>query len=328
MHAIQITQLRAFVAVSALGSYTKAAESLGYSEPAVHLQVTALRRALGGVLFERHRGQIRLTRFGERMLPLAERIVEALDQLGEEADRFHAGEGQALVIGVGRSSGSYVMPAIAGLFRQVYPAVDVSVRMIPVTSIVGELIEGTIDIGFSGGLTEAVARERPRRPRVVAVPWSRYGWTFVAAPAYLAARDLCQETPLPVYLPAFGEPLQSRLVDAFPTAGVTPEFALVENSEAAKTAAQALLGVACIPVYAARLELATGELVRCLEEIEFPPAFIEFAHRRPVENPMVATFVAFLRTLRTHPSVRQILFPAGTASAAALVQYREASLRR
>ena len=46
MHAIQITQLRAFVAVSALGSYTKAAESLRYSEPAVHLQVTALRRAL------------------------------------------------------------------------------------------------------------------------------------------------------------------------------------------------------------------------------------------------------------------------------------------
>jgi DNA-binding transcriptional LysR family regulator len=328
MHAIQITQLRAFVAVAALGSYTKAAESLGYSEPAVHLQVTALRRALGGALFERRHGQIRLTRFGERMLPLAEHVVRSLDLLVDEADRHHAGEGQALVIGVGRSSGSYVMPAIAGLFRQVYPAVDVSVRMIPVTSIVGELIEGTIDIGFSGGLTEAVAGGRLRGPRVVAVPWSRYGWTFVAAPAYLAGRGPRQETPLPVYLPAFGEPLQIRLIAGFRALGVTPQFATVENSEAAKTAAQALLGVACIPVYAARLELATGELVRCLEEIIFPPAFIEFAHRRPAENPMVATFVTFLRALRTHPSVRQILFPTGGTGAAATAARHEASLRR
>jgi DNA-binding transcriptional LysR family regulator len=294
----------------------------------VHLQVTALRRALGGALFERHRGQIRLTRFGERMLPLAERVVEALDLLVEDADRHHAGEGQTLVIGVGRSSGSYVMPAIAGLFRQAYPAVDVSVRMIPVTSIVGELIGGTIDIGFSGGLTAAVAREQPRRPRVVAVPWSRYDWIFAATPAFLSGRSPQHDKPLLVYLPAFGDVLQSRLTGGFLAAGLTPQFVIVENSEAAKTAAQASLGVACIPVYAARLELATGELARSLEEIRFPAAFIEFAHRRPAENPMVATFVAFLRALRTHPSVRQILFPTGTMPVAGSPPRREVSLRR
>ena len=327
MQAIQITQLRAFVAVAALGSYTKAAKSLGYSEPAVHLQVTALARALGGALFERHRGRIRLTRFGERILPLAKQVVDTLDRLTEDANRHHAGEGQTLVIGVGRSSGTHVMPAIAGLFRQAYPTVDVSVRTLPLRSIVGELVEGTTDIGFSGGLTRAVAWEQSRHPSVVVVPSSRYGWAFAATPAYLAGCNLERKEPLPVYLPSFADHGRSHLVDALCAAGVTPRVVSVENSEAAMTAARALPGVAYIPAYAARLELATGELVRCLEEIFGTPKLIEFAHRRPVENPMVATFVAFLRAMRTHPIMSQILFPACVARPEASPPRREVSVQ-
>ena len=328
MQAIQITQLRAFVAVAALGSYTKGAKSLGYSEPSVHLQVTALARALGGALFERHRGRIRLTHFGERMLPLAKQVIDTLDRITEEANRHHAGEGQALVIGVGASSGSYVMPAIVGLFRQAYPAVDISVCTLPLRSIVEEVLEGTIDIGFSGGLAQAVARERSRHPRVVVVPWSRYSWASVATPAYLAGRDLQREKPLQVYVPSFADHGRSDLVDALRAVGVTPRVVSVESSEAAMTAARALSGVAHVPVYAARLGLATGELVCCLEEIRCPPRKFAFAHRRPVETPLVATFVAFLRAMRTHPSVRQILFPDGVASPTVSPPRREVSPQR
>lgn len=313
MHGIQITHLRAFLMVVRTGSYTRAGEALGYSEPAVHLQVRALRRLLGDPLFERERGGVRLTRFGQSMLPLVERAVESIDSLVEAAEQNRAAQARTLAVGVGRSSGSYVMPALAGLFRQRHPDIDLQVQMIPVDQIVDRLIDGEIDIGFSGGLdTQLASRPPANGHRVITVPWSRYGWTLAAAPTFLAGRDWHAVPEVPVYLPAFAEPFRAHLVQQFACKSLVARIFTVENAEAAKTVAHAALGVAAIPVYAARLELSTGELVPCLQQIDLPPTCIRIAHRHPSEHPLIMPFVRFLHDVRREPATRQLLFPAVT----------------
>ncbi|MGD9895277.1 MAG: LysR substrate-binding domain-containing protein, partial [Dehalococcoidia bacterium] len=155
-------------------------------------------------------------------------------------------------------------------------------------------------------------RQRGPGTHLVVVPWSRYRWVLAAAPGYLQ-RAVSRDEPVPVYIPAWAETLPTSLAAGFARQNVSPLFQMVESSEAAKTAAQAQVGIACVPVYTARLELAAGELRRCLEGVAFPPTSIDAIHRRPAENPMVATFVSFLRMLRSHPAMRQILLSAGDA---------------
>ena len=69
-------RLKAFMAVAGTGSFTKAARSLGVSQPAISQNISELERLIGGSLFERGRGSsISLTPKGEEFLPYARQIL-------------------------------------------------------------------------------------------------------------------------------------------------------------------------------------------------------------------------------------------------------------
>ena len=69
-------RLRVFAQVAQTGSFTKAAEALSISQPAVSQNVSELERQLGITLFERRRGEVALTEQGKLFLKYAERIIE------------------------------------------------------------------------------------------------------------------------------------------------------------------------------------------------------------------------------------------------------------
>src|SRR4051812_50139832 len=75
---METTLLRVFCEVAALGSFTAAAASLGYTQSAVSRQVSALEHEVGAVLFDRLPRGVRLTEDGRCLLPHAEAIVERL----------------------------------------------------------------------------------------------------------------------------------------------------------------------------------------------------------------------------------------------------------
>ncbi|MEU2199521.1 LysR family transcriptional regulator [Isoptericola sp. NPDC019482] len=72
---------RAFVAVSERRSFTGAAAAIGVPQPVVSRRVAALEAHLGGSLFDRTTREVFLTELGRRLLPAAERVVEAADDL-------------------------------------------------------------------------------------------------------------------------------------------------------------------------------------------------------------------------------------------------------
>src|ERR671923_594780 len=74
---VHVRDLRYFLAVADELHFTRAAETLYISQPALSKQIRALERELRVTLFERGGGTVRLTRAGAELVPHAERMVEA-----------------------------------------------------------------------------------------------------------------------------------------------------------------------------------------------------------------------------------------------------------
>ncbi len=79
--SIPISALRAFVAISELGSFTKAAEHLNLTQPAVSLQIKQMERVLGGELFVKKKGGVALSDLGTTVDRLARRMLSLNNQL-------------------------------------------------------------------------------------------------------------------------------------------------------------------------------------------------------------------------------------------------------
>jgi len=89
--------LRTLVVIAESGSFSKAAERIGLSQPAISNQVKRLEQMLGDALFDRSSGRGELTDFGNSVLERARKFVELNDQMLSLAGRH---EGRAIRIGV------------------------------------------------------------------------------------------------------------------------------------------------------------------------------------------------------------------------------------
>jgi LysR family cys regulon transcriptional activator len=120
----RIKQLRAFHQVVRAGNISRAAERLCLSQPAVSLQIQALEREMGIVLFERRGPNLRLTPEGETLYHLAEPLVEGVDKLQENfAALFGNVNSGDLNIGAGESTILYVLPEPVRRFVGQHPGV-------------------------------------------------------------------------------------------------------------------------------------------------------------------------------------------------------------
>jgi DNA-binding transcriptional LysR family regulator len=125
----RLKQLRAFCHAAQAGSISKAAERLFLSQPSVSLQIQALERELGAVLFERRGPGIRLTPEGERLRELAQPLVQGIDSLH---DAFKTLEGRLekgeLNIAAGESTILYILPDAMKRFTATHPGIRVKLH--------------------------------------------------------------------------------------------------------------------------------------------------------------------------------------------------------
>ncbi|HVL75654.1 MAG TPA: LysR family transcriptional regulator [Noviherbaspirillum sp.] len=96
---MDFTQLRAFVTVAREGNLTRAAERLHLTQPAVSLQIKGLQSALGLQLFMRTPSGMSLTDDGAKLLPFAERVMEAVAEFRQGASSLHSTLSGSLAIG-------------------------------------------------------------------------------------------------------------------------------------------------------------------------------------------------------------------------------------
>ena len=125
----RLAQLRAFCQVARLGNVTRAAEYIRSSQPAVSHKVRKLEEALGVSLFVRHGPRISLTRAGRALYARAMPLVEGIDRLPDAfAERHHGVADDALTVGAGQTSASYLLPRYVERFRLRWPGVRIEIR--------------------------------------------------------------------------------------------------------------------------------------------------------------------------------------------------------
>jgi DNA-binding transcriptional LysR family regulator len=137
--------LRTLVAVVDLRSFTKAAVSLGLTQPAVSAQIKRLQFLLGGDLFDRSTQGISLTPHGEMVMSYARRLLSINDQIVHLGGATPRPE---LAIRVGSSSDyiASILPGALGRFRERWPDVRFVVRTEPYEPLVRDLRSGEVDL--------------------------------------------------------------------------------------------------------------------------------------------------------------------------------------
>lgn len=136
--------LRAFLAVAETGSVTKGADRIFRSQSAASLQIKRLETLLGRPVFERHARGISLTPTGERLRPVARRVVELIDSAVGEL-RAEPLEG-LLRLGIPDEYGETILPEVIARFARDHPLVELALRCGFSPSFPGALARSELDL--------------------------------------------------------------------------------------------------------------------------------------------------------------------------------------
>lgn len=140
-------RLQVFHTVARLLSFTKAAETLHMTQPAVTFQVRQLEEYFNTRLFDRTHNRISLTEAGEVVFRYADRIFELYNEM-EHSVRDMTGEiSGAVTIGASTTIAEYMLPSLLGDFKRQYPDVNIQLKVSNTDGIVGMVENNTIDLG-------------------------------------------------------------------------------------------------------------------------------------------------------------------------------------
>ena len=254
---MNLRQLEVFRAVCEQGGFTRAAQSLYMTQPAVSHDIAELEKEAGCPLFDRISRRIYLTEAGRIFLEKARQILELHEELSAG---FPALTGQApLRIGSGITIANFHLPTILRRCRRLdgFPSVRVTVDQ------AGRIEEALLNSELDVALIEGVVRH----PHLIRQPFSSYDMAAFCAPSHpLATRSPLSLDDLLTAELLLREP-GSAIRDAFDSALLLrdrcaePAWTSV-NSPALAAAAREGLGVAVLPACLTEADVAAGRLVR------------------------------------------------------------------
>src|SRR5260370_7197940 len=141
-----VHQLKIFRTVAHHQSYTKAAEVLYLSQPAISQQIRTVERVLGRRIFACRGRGIVLSSAGQEFLPHAERLLTMLAEFVPVVKEIHAlGRGSVLV-GASTSAATYVVLPLLGAFHALYPRIHVTLMVDDHHSVEESLVTRQVDL--------------------------------------------------------------------------------------------------------------------------------------------------------------------------------------
>jgi DNA-binding transcriptional LysR family regulator len=146
-----LRQIRAFVTVAQLGSFTRAASLLNLSQPALTVQIRNLEEALGVRLFDRNTRTVSLTRMGRELVPAFQRILRDFDTVVAEARDVAAQRHGIVRLAALPSFAAGVLPEIIAQFRQANPKISFVIHDVIASGVIAHVREEQVDLGLTGG---------------------------------------------------------------------------------------------------------------------------------------------------------------------------------
>ena len=246
-------RLLTFREVARQGSFSRAAEALALSQPAVSQQVGALERELGTALLVRGRAGAVPTPAGELLLAHAEALAGRLELADEQLGALVSTERRSLKVGAFPSALATIVPSALGALRDHEPDLDVAIEEGTVTELTAAVQSGRLHAAVCFQDASAPRREPDglrrvdllEEPMVALLP----GHHRLAHEAAIDLRDLAGE-------PWMAPSLDGLIVAGCRAAGFEPRVIIVTRDPLASRAiAAAGLAVSLTPRLLARVEL-------------------------------------------------------------------------
>lgn|SRR5690606_9036513 len=146
--AVELRQLRYFLALAEHRHFGRAAEALHIAQPTLSQQIKALEDHLGTTLFERSRRHVILTPDGEALLPYAQRMIAlAADARRELQDRSRLLRGR-IRLGATPTLGGHLLPRLLRRFHETFPGLDLTITEDGSDRLGRQLDEGLLDLAL------------------------------------------------------------------------------------------------------------------------------------------------------------------------------------
>jgi LysR family transcriptional regulator, low CO2-responsive transcriptional regulator len=290
-----LNQLRVFEAVARTGSFSRAAETLSVTQPAVTLQIRQLERDCGVQLFERIRRRPRLTDAGAVLQDYARRIFALVDEAGRHLEGARGLSSGRLRVVTGPTGSAYATDLIAAFHRR-HPGIHVALGLDTSERIVHRLLTLSDDVGLVGEEQQHPALARIPfcgDPLVVIVPpghaWARRRTVSVRelAGVALITREAVSTTR---------RFIEARLGSATQRLQVSLELG---SNDAIKRAVELGAGVGVVSREVVRTEARTGVLrALAIRERGFVHRLDLVYHKDRAASPLIAAVRDFASTLR------------------------------
>ena len=275
MFHFTLRQLQVFEKVANHLNYSRAAEELYLSQPAVSMQIKQLEGHLGLPLFEQMGKKIFLTEAGRELFQYARSIAQQLAEMEEVFDRMKGLTQGKLTISVVNTA-NYFTPQLLAKFCQQHPNINVILQVANRDAVLKQLADNNTDLAILG--------QPPNGLDITAESFLDNPLVVIAAPSHPLAKikhikfaRLAEETFLSREQ---GSGTRSAMERVFAQHKIQPHISMeMETNEAIKQAVQAGMGLGILSQHSIELELETRRLV--LLNVEYFPLLRHWfvAHR-------------------------------------------------
>lgn len=274
-------RLSVFYSVARLLSFTKAAESLHMTQPAVTFQVRQLEEHFNTRLFDRTHNRISLTEAGKRVSEYAERIFQLYSELENSVRELTGDISGVLILGASTTIAEYMLPALLGDFKAKYPEVNLRLKVSNSEGIVSMVEQNIIDLGIV---------EAPVSNKNLAVAVCRTDRLVVITPPGhpLSKADTVPLTAIadyPYICREEGSGTREVILDCLREAGVEPSqlniIMELGSLEALKGAVEAGIGISVVSIatLVKEIKLGTLEVLELDPPVERPFSFVHQKHK-------------------------------------------------
>ena len=254
-------RLQVFYTVAKQLSFTKAAELLYMTQPAVTFQVKQLEEHFNTRLFERSHSKITLTPAGDVAMEYAERILNLSNEMDTRVGELTGQISGTLLVGASTTIAEYMLPRLLGDFKAQYPNVHARLMVANSEAIEAKIADHTLDVG----LIEAPSHH----PQLMSHVCCEDELVAICAPKHPVAQYTSitpvQLAELPYVSRESGSGTREVMDDYFRKHGVQPEdlHIVMElgSREAIKGAVEAGLGIAIVSRATIQKEIKLGDLI-------------------------------------------------------------------
>ena len=284
MRNATLRQLKVFEAVARHRSFSRAAEELHLTQPAVSTQVGKLVEHAGLPLFEQLGKRIHLTPAGVQLLQCSREIIQKFQEAEEAMAQFKGVSGGRLNVSV-ISAGDYFFPRLLVEFAQRHEGVTLNFGVCNREELLTQMKENVTDL--------AVMVRPPEDEDTLAQPFAPHPYVIVAAPTHPLAKTpripMSRIVREPFVVREKGSDTWNSMVDGFGThlAGLNVAME-IRSTETIKQAVMAGMGVSFLSAHTVSRELQAGSLV--VLDVQGFPLMLNWyvVHRRTKRLPPVA----------------------------------------